>query len=112
MASPRGFEGPYRPVRVDLPGPEARHEGVPIVIGSVSARVEWNDAGGLSIGCAIEQEELQLLRVRGIDAKVDAAVVDCGTERKTPAWLDGHDIGPWNAQRCNLTAATRAPVDT
>ena len=83
--SARGVEGACRPVRVDLPSAKAGNEGVPVVVGPVSARVESNDAGRLSVGRAIEQQELQPLRAPGIDAKVDAAVDDGGTERKTPA---------------------------
>ena len=43
------------------------------MIGPVNARVESDDAGLLSVGCAVEQQELQPLTRPGIDAKVDAA---------------------------------------
>ena len=98
-----GFEGPYRPVRVDLPWTKAGDEGVPIMVCPVGARVESDYASWLNIGRAVEQHELQALGAPGVDAKVHAALEDGGTERKTPAWADGHRLAPCNARGCGLT---------
>ena len=77
-------------VRVDLSGAESGHEGVPVVVGPVSRRIEADDARRLGVACAVEEQKLDGAGLAREDAEVDAALHDGGAQREAPAWRDRH----------------------
>jgi hypothetical protein len=85
----RGVEGAMHAPGVDLPRADAGQEHMPVVPGAVPVEVEHNHARGLAgIGVVVEQE-LDMLRVAGVDAEVDAARLRprAGRERLARSWF-------------------------
>ena len=83
--SARRIDGPVDAVAVELAGGDAGHEGVPVVIGALAARVEVDDARRRGVIDAIEKQQLDAGGVLREDAEVDAAGTERGAERKAGA---------------------------
>ena len=92
--------------RIQLSRPQTRHEGVPVVVGALGARVQVDHMRGLGIVHAVEEEKLNRCAVLREDAEVDAARTERRTERKAAALQRG-DCGHPIHVRGFLDAARR-----
>ena len=77
--APLGIEGPVRAVAVDLPGAQAGHESVPVVVRPVPRGVERDDGARPGVVRAVEKQELHVRAALRVDAEVDPL----GRERRS-----------------------------
>src|SRR6202030_1264908 len=68
---------------INLPGADAGHKDVPVMVGAMCARIEFDHAHRVRGGGIIEQQEVHLARLPGDYTEVDALGENGGTERET-----------------------------
>ena len=83
----RGIERPLDPIAVQLAGPYAGHEHVPVVVGPVHRWIEADDARGPRVVDTIEQQQLDARCVLREDTEVDAVVGRRRSQRRAAAFL-------------------------
>jgi hypothetical protein len=76
---------PMDAVPIELSRAQARHERVPVVIGSAGRGIYVDRAGRSGVVCAVEQEQFNPGSAPGEDAKVHSTVANRGPKRRTPA---------------------------
>ena len=72
---------PGHAITVDLPGPHAGHEDVPVVIGAIGEGVESDHARGLRVVLPVEKQQLDPGCMAGEEAEVDTTIDERGAER-------------------------------
>ena len=99
------IESPVRAVGIHLARLEARHEGVPVVIGAMLIRIERDDPCGLRSIFVVEQQQLQQDRVLGEHAEIDTVRQDRRAERsaRTRCDIAAAAYGPHPAHRSSKT---------
>ena len=84
-----GIERAESAIRIDLSCTDAGHENVPVVVGTVGARIEVDDAHRLQRCGIIEQQQLDPGGLAREHAEVDTAGEDRGAQRKLWSVCDG-----------------------
>ena len=84
----RRVKRPMHTIAIDLPGLYARHENMPVVVGSVDGRVQFDDPARVAIVRAIEEQQLHLQGGAGVQAEVRPARAERCAEGIAAAGLD------------------------
>ena len=93
-------ERAMRAVGVDLAGPRARHEAVPVVIRAVLDRIEGEDYRRFDGRVPVEEQQVDPGGVSREDAEVDAVGRDGGTKRVGGVSRHGRGGGQGSCQPC------------
>src|SRR5262249_49695600 len=88
----RRIERPLDAIRIQLAGPRAAHEDVPVVVGAVDRRVEADHPGCPRVVGRIEEQELHAGGVPREDAEIHAARRGRRSQRRAAACFEavGH----------------------
>ena len=79
-----GIERAVGAICINLPGTDAGHKDVPVMVGAMRARIELDHARRVRGGGIIEQQEVHPARLPREHAEVDALGEDGGAEREAP----------------------------